>query len=159
MKCGERHPVLGAERLDRGSQLISPRERLGTEKRRSSDDARGSMDVTRAPGESKVLSTVALAVLSAPAQALTLSESDRTALAPGVELVTYRTSDPTTDTRVLEVDLCADGVRIDATRTPTSTQTVSSWAGTYGPVAAVNGDFFRTSPVRVYGDAVGGGVP
>ena len=106
-----------------------------------------------------MLSTVALAVLSAPAQALTLSESDRTALAPGVELVTYRTSDPTTDTRVLEVDLCADGVRIDATRTPTSTQTVSSWAGTYGPVAAVNGDFFRTSPVRVYGDAVGGGVP
>ena len=97
-------------------------------------------------------------VFAPPAQALTLSETDRSTLAPGVELVTYRTESPTTDTHVLEVDLCEDGIRLDATRTPTSTRTVASWAGDYGPVAAINGDFYRTSPVRVYGDAVGGGV-
>ena len=99
-----------------------------------------------------------LAVLASPVQALTLSETGRSTLAPGVELVTYRTSTPSTDTHVLEVDLCEDGIRLDATRTPTSIRTVASWAGDYGPVAAVNGDFFRTAPVRVYGDAVGGGV-
>ena len=99
-----------------------------------------------------------LAVFASPVQALTLSETDRSTLAPGVDLVTYRTESPTTDTHVLEVDLCEDGIRLDATRTPTSTRTVASWAGDYGPVAAINGDFYRTSPVRVYGDAVGGGV-
>ena len=105
-----------------------------------------------------MLFALLLAVVASPVQALTLSETGRSTLAPGVELVTYRTATPTTDTHVLEVDLCEDGIRLDATRTPTSVRTVASWAGDYGPVAAVNGDFFRTGPVRVYGDAVGGAV-
>ena len=44
-----------------------------------------------------------LAVFASPVHALTLSETDRSTLAPGVELVTYRTESPTTDTHVLEV--------------------------------------------------------
>lgn len=98
-------------------------------------------------------------LVSAPAWALSLSEVDRETLAPGVELVQYRSSSPATDIWAAEVDLCADGVRIDATRASSSPRTVGSWAGTMEPVLAVNGDFYRTGPLRVYGDAVGGGVP
>jgi hypothetical protein len=106
-----------------------------------------------------MVSLLSLSLLSSSASALTLSETARSTLAPGVELVTYRTASPTTDTRVVEVDLCADGVRVDATRTPGSTESVAAWASDLDPIVAVNGDFFRTGPVRVYGDAVGGGVP
>lgn len=98
-------------------------------------------------------------LIGAPALAISLSEVDRETLAPGVELVQYRSSSPATDIRAAEVDLCADGVRIDATRASSSSRTVPSWAGTMEPVLAVNGDFYRTGPLRVYGDAVGGGVP
>ena len=86
------------------------------------------------------------AVFTSPAQALTLSETDRSTLAPGVELVAYRTESPTTDTHVLEVDLCEDGIRLDATRTPTSIRTVASWAGDYGPVAAINASTDKLAP-------------
>ena len=99
-----------------------------------------------------------LGVLSAPAAALTLSEVDREELAPGVTVVEYRTSTPTTDAWVATIDLCAAGIRLDATRAPSSTRTASSWGTAEGALLAVNGDFYRTGPVRVYGDAVGSGV-
>ncbi len=102
---------------------------------------------------------IALVGLSPSAFALTLAEAERSSLSPGVELVTYRTSSPATDAYVVEVDLCAEGVRVDTSRAPTATESVAAWAADLGPVAAINGDFFRTSPTRVYGDAVGGGVP
>ncbi len=92
------------------------------------------------------------------AQALSLTETDRDTLAPGIELIQYRTSSPTTDAWVAQIDLCGDGIRIDATRTPSSTETVGSWASDLDPVLAVNGDFYKTGPVRIYGDAAGGGV-
>ncbi len=98
-----------------------------------------------------------LAVASAPA--LSLSETARTTLAPGVSLATLRTASPAADVWVAEVDLCADGLRIDATRSPGALETPAAWAADHDPVLVVNGDFFRTGPVRVYGDAVGGGVP
>ena len=81
--------------------------------------------------------------------ALSLTETDRSTLAPGVELVTYRTASPTTDAWVVEVDLCADGVRVDATRAPSALESVPSWTADFDPLVAVNGDFFKTGPVRV----------
>ena len=102
--------------------------------------------------------TTALALTSPPAAALSLSEADRDELAPGVTVVQYRTSSPTTDAWVATIDLCADGIRLDATRAPSSTRSARSWGSDEGALLAINGDFYRSSPVRVYGDAVGSGV-
>ncbi len=93
-----------------------------------------------------------------PTLALNISEVDRSTVADGVEVVQLRTTDPDTDAWLAEIDLCAEGIRIDATRTPDSTQSTSSWGSDVGAILAVNGDFYQTSPVRVYGDAVGSGV-
>lgn len=100
----------------------------------------------------------AAALFSSSASAVGLSEVDRDELAPGVTVVRYRTSSPTTDAWVATIDLCADGIRLDATRTPSSTRSAASWGRDEGALLAVNGDFYRTSPVLVYGDAVGSGV-
>ncbi len=105
------------------------------------------------------LTAGAAALFSAPSAALSLSEVDRDELSPGVTVVQYRTSSPTTDAWVATIDLCADGIRLDATRRPSSTRSAASWGSAEGALLAVNGDFYRTGPVRVYGDAVGGGVP
>jgi hypothetical protein len=106
----------------------------------------------------RLLAACAIALVPRPGFALTLSEVDRDELAPGVTVVQYRTSSPTTDAWVASIDLCAEGIRLDATRAPSSTRTAASWGGAEGALLAVNGDFYRTSPVRVYGDAVGAGV-
>ncbi len=96
--------------------------------------------------------------LIAAALATTLSERSTVTLEDGVTLTQYRASSPSTDVWVLRVDLCADDVYIDATRDSVSYQTTGSWASTMDMTAATNGDFFKTDPVRVYGDAYGGGV-
>lgn len=95
-------------------------------------------------------------LLAALASATTLSVRDTTEVEPGVTLTQYRSSSPATDVWVLTVDLCADGVYVDATRNPDDTQTTGAWAEAVDATAATNGDFYKTGPVRVYGDAVGG---
>ena len=99
-----------------------------------------------------------LPLLAAFAGATTLSEVSTVTLEPGVTLTEYRASSPSTDVRVLRVDLCADNVYVDATRETDSYQTTGEWADSMELTAATNGDFYKTDPVRVYGDAVGGGV-
>jgi uncharacterized protein (TIGR03382 family) len=58
------------------------------------------------------------------------------------------------------IDLCADGVRVDA-RSPQATRiSAPAWGQAMGMQLAVNGDFYRTdrSTPTVYGDAVGVGI-
>ncbi|MSP55977.1 MAG: hypothetical protein EXR69_10295 [Myxococcales bacterium] len=92
------------------------------------------------------------------AAATTLTERATETVEPGVTLTEYRASSPSTDIWVLRVDLCADDVYVDATRESDSYRTTGGWAADMDLTAATNGDFYKTDPVRVYGDAVGGGV-
>jgi hypothetical protein len=97
-----------------------------------------------------------LLLSSALAVSLSLesTESPRT----GVTVKHYRASSPSTDVTLVEVDLCAAGLHLDATRAPSSLKSTSSWAKEQGALVAQNGDFYKSGPVRVYGDAVGGTV-
>jgi MYXO-CTERM domain-containing protein len=104
------------------------------------------------------LLAVALVLDASPACALTLSLVEEETPYEGVVFRHYRTSSPTTHTWVALIDLCGVGVHVDATRAPSSLQTTGSWANSRGVQIATNGDFFRTDPVRVYGNAVGDGV-
>lgn len=94
----------------------------------------------------------------APAHATSLTLKTEETLEDGVTLRKYRASSPSTNVWVLEIDLCANGVYMDATRASDSTQSTGSWAADEDLTAATNGDFYKTDPLRVYGDAVGGGV-
>jgi hypothetical protein len=94
-----------------------------------------------------------------PAYGITLSSVSQTTPYTGVTIDQYRTSSPTTDVWVATVDLCAAGLRVDATSTPDSLRSASSWAQDVGADLAINGDFYKSGPVRVYGRAVGSGIP
>jgi len=104
------------------------------------------------------MSLFPLLLLPLTAQALTLSLKSEDTPASGVTVRHYHTTDPTTQTWVVLVDLCTSYVHVDATRAPSDTQTTGSWADDRGVAVATNGDFYKTGPVRVYGDAVGGGI-
>jgi hypothetical protein len=95
---------------------------------------------------------------AAPAEAITLTLQSETQPYPGVKVRKYRTASPATNTWVALVDLCQDHIHLDATGTPLATQATGAWATAQGAQLATNGDFFKTGPVRVYGQAVGGGV-
>ena len=97
-------------------------------------------------------------LLSGLAAATKLTEQSTETVEPGVTLTEYRASSPSTDVWVLRVDLCAEGVYVDATRESSSYLSTGNWGGDMDLTAATNGDFYKTDPVRVYGDAVGGGV-
>ncbi len=97
-------------------------------------------------------------LLATTALATSLTEKSTSTVEPGVTLTQYRASSPSTDVWVLSVDLCADDVYVDATRETASYQSTGSWASDHDLTAATNGDFYKTDPVRVYGDAHGGGV-
>ncbi len=99
-----------------------------------------------------------LLLLLGHAAATTLSERSSETVEAGVTLTQYRASSPSTDVWVLSVDLCADDVYVDATRETDDYQSTKSWGSDMDLTAATNGDFYKTDPVRVYGDAVGGGV-
>lgn len=91
--------------------------------------------------------------------AITLTSEGTTTVADGVTVEAYRTSSPSTNLWVARIDLCTDGVYVDASRASTSTRSTGSWAESMDDVVlATNGDFYKTDPLRVYGDAVGGGV-
>ena len=104
------------------------------------------------------LVSFSLVLLSTAWAGTTLNEVSSTTLEEGVVLTQYRAASPSTDVWVLRVDLCADNVYVDATREAVDYQTTGSWAQDWEMTAATNGDFYQTDPVRVYGDAVGGGV-
>lgn len=92
------------------------------------------------------------------AGATSLSLIDQRTLEPGVVLSEYRASSPSTDVWALQVDLCTSGVYLDATRAPSGSESPAGWGADEDATAATNGDFYASSPLRVYGDAVGGGV-
>ena len=48
---------------------------------------------------------------------------------------------------------------MDATHIDNASQNTSSWANSVGVQLAMNGDFHKSGPMRVYGDAVGSGIP
>lgn len=97
-------------------------------------------------------------LLAPAALALSLSLTSESHPYDGVTLRQYRTSSPSTDTYVVLVDLCTDGIHVDATAPTTTTHSTGSWAADRGVQIATNGDFFKTDPFRVYGDAVGTGL-
>jgi MYXO-CTERM domain-containing protein len=57
----------------------------------------------------------------------------------------------------LEIDLCASGVSVRATKSSERQRTVSSFAGLVGADAAINGDFFSYATYATSGLAVGAG--
>ncbi len=75
---------------------------------------------------------------------------------PGVRYL-HRTSSTPWQIHALEVDLCARGVQLRATREDERQRTVSSFAGLVGAQAAINGDFFSYDGYWPTGMAVGGG--
>ncbi len=95
---------------------------------------------------------------SAPAGAVGLNKLSETKPWPGVTLRKYRTSSPAANAWLVIVDLCEAGVHVDATRYPKSFASAGTWAKASGAQLATNGDFFKASPTRVYGQAVGDGV-
>ena len=104
------------------------------------------------------LALLAALVASRPAHALRLELRSEERPFEGITWSHYRTSSPATNTWVARVDLCAAGVRVEATRPATQLQTTGAWAQGSGVQLATNGDFYRPGPVHVYGDAVGQGV-
>ncbi len=103
---------------------------------------------------------LALVVLTpAGASAVRLTETDSTQPADGITVRRYRTASPATDAWAAFVDLCAAHLSVEATGAGNSTQSTGGWAGDAGVTLATNGDFYKTGPLRVYGNAVGGGVP
>jgi MYXO-CTERM domain-containing protein len=96
--------------------------------------------------------------LSAVAHAVTITSQSETTPFPGIRLVALRTSSPTTRAWATYVDLCNDYVHVDATTAPSSLRSTGAWAASVGAQVATNGDFYRTGPVRVYGQAVGSGT-
>ena len=51
------------------------------------------------------------------------------------------------------------GIHVDATHVDDMFQSTGSWANEVDVQLAINGDFHKTGPNRVYGDAVGSGIP
>ena len=93
------------------------------------------------------------------ALAVNLTLEDQDTPYPGVVIKYYRASSPNTDVTVAEIDLCSNGIHIDATSIGDSRQPTGSWGQEQGMQVAINADFYRSYPTRVYGDAIGNGVP
>lgn len=102
------------------------------------------------------LCALALA-LSSPAAALSLDLQSESAPWPGVTLREYRASDPDTDVFVALVDLCAERIHVQATKSDAAGVSTGSWASEVGVQVATNGDFYTSGP-QVYGDAIGNGI-
>ena len=101
---------------------------------------------------------VALAGGLREASAVTLEQVSESTPWTGVTWRHYTTTSPTTHTWVALVDLCASRVHVTSTKAPSGTKSTESWAKGQGVQVATNGDFYKTGPVRVYGDAAGEGV-
>ena len=104
------------------------------------------------------LTLAALATPSRPTAALTLTKLESSKPAPGITVDHYKVSAPKTHVWVATVALCTSGVHVDATRAPKALQSAAAFGAARGAKLATNGDFYKTGPVRVYGDAVGEGI-
>ncbi len=108
-----------------------------------------------------------LLALTSTAMALTLTLQSDSNPYPGVTIQQYVTTGPNTKVTVASIDLCANGIHIDATAQRDWFQTTGQWATSVGAQVAMNGDFFTyggggngyDGPPRVYGNAVGNGQP
>ncbi len=98
-------------------------------------------------------------VAALPAGAVTLTKVSETTPWPGVTLRKYRTASPSANAWAVFVDLCAAGIHVDATKYSSGFTPAGTWAQGQGAQLATNGDFFKASPTRVYGQSVGDGVP
>ncbi len=104
------------------------------------------------------LALAVLATLPQPLLALTLTKVESIKPAPGVTVEHYKVTTPKAHVWVAKIELCTSGVHLDATRAPKSLQTAAAWGAARGAKLVTNGDFYKTGPVRVYGDAVGEGI-
>ena len=98
-------------------------------------------------------------LLLSTAWALSLQLQSESQPYTGVTVRFYRASNPSTDVTVVLIDLCSNGIHLESTQYSDSLQSTSSWANSVDVQFAINGDFYRTAPTRVYGDAVGLGIP
>ncbi|MDC0667873.1 phosphodiester glycosidase family protein [Nannocystis radixulma] len=105
-----------------------------------------------------LLAFVTLSLVAASAGAVEVTVSGEESPYPGVRVQTLKLTGPTARAWAVFVDLCTEQVRVGATAAPQSLRTAGSWADSVGAQVAVNGDFYKTGPVRVYGAAVGGGA-
>jgi hypothetical protein len=101
----------------------------------------------------------ALLLLPAVASAVGLTKVSETSPWPGVTVRKYRTSSPSADAWAVLVDLCSAGIHVDSTVYTGSAATTGSFAQSAGAQVATNADFYKSGPNRVYGQAVGEGVP
>jgi hypothetical protein len=92
------------------------------------------------------------------ALSLTLNLQSEYSPYTGVTIQSYRASNPNTDVTVALVNLCATGIHVDATHIENAYRSVDSWANQVNVQVAMNADFYRTNPIRVYGGAIGNGV-
>jgi hypothetical protein len=97
-------------------------------------------------------------LLAVPARAGDVVSENEYEPYPGIRIVERVEANPNNRIRVAYVSLCTDRVHMTATAAPTSFRTPGAWGGDQGVQLAVNGDFYTSGP-KVYGDAVGGGVP
>ena len=93
-----------------------------------------------------------------PAGAVSLSLQSESSPYPGITLKSYKTTSPKTNLWVVFVDLCTARIHVAANKTPSAIKTAASWGASAGVQVAVNGDFYKTGPVRVYGKAIGDGL-
>ncbi len=94
-----------------------------------------------------------------PAAAVSLKLVSKKTSWAGVEVRHYTTTSPKTKLWLARIALCAKGVHVTATKAPSSLASTGSWAAKQAVKLATNGDFYKTGPVRVYGQAVGDGNP
>ena len=105
-----------------------------------------------------ITAAVVVLLTATPALAVNLTLVSEHNPEPGVTWRHYTTTSPSTHTWVALVDLCTDRIHVEATRHTGSFESTSSWAADEGVQLATNGDFYR-SPLRVYGNAIGRGLP
>ena len=100
----------------------------------------------------------ALWLMALPARAGDVVSENEYEPFPGIRIVERVESNPNNRIRVAYVSLCTDRVHMTATAPPSSFRTPGAWGADRGVQLAVNGDFYTSGP-KVYGDAVGGGMP
>ena len=91
--------------------------------------------------------------------AVNLTLESQTTLYSGVVITHYRASSPNTDVTVAEINLCQSDIHVNATEFSDAGRSAGSWGSQQDTQIAINADFYKGSPLRVYGDAVGNGVP
>ena len=96
-----------------------------------------------------------LSLSFAQERSITITDRDERQLQTGITHVTLRTAEPASDVQVLMIDLCTEDLHLVATEQPTRLKTTAEWGRANDAQIVINADFFKTGPLRVYGDAIG----